>query len=92
MAMLARAVALPQDGGLVGPLGEMAVDAVVAGVERAVVEPADMDVAAEAGVLDLGVGLDPVQPLAFLAPETLVIAERLLVAAEIAGLGWVECN
>src|SRR3546814_5234768 len=47
------------------------VEAVVGGVQRSVVEPFDVDVAgAEGNVLDLGVGLEPVEALAVLGPET----------------------
>ena len=52
---LVRVVAFPDDRDLVAALGEMAVDAVVGDVERAVLEPFDRDVAGiEGGVLDLG--------------------------------------
>src|SRR5258707_15328499 len=84
--LLLRAVALPQDRGLVGAHRQVAVDAVSAGVERAVLEPADRGVAGEAGVLDLGVGLDPVQALAVLAPEGVGVAGGCLIHPEIAGL------
>jgi hypothetical protein len=47
----------------------MPVEAIGRDVQRAVVEPADADRGVIVDVLDLGVGLDPVQPLAFLAPE-----------------------
>jgi hypothetical protein len=41
----------------------MAVEAVGREVERAVLEPADAEIGlVEAGVLDLGEGLDPVEP------------------------------
>ncbi len=63
-------VAFPQERGLVAALGEMAVDAIVAGVERAVLEPFDRDVVRiVGGVLHLGEGLDPVDALGLLAPE-----------------------
>ena len=58
-------VAFPDDRGLVAALFEMPVDAVEAGVERAVLEPFDRDVARRVGgVLHLGEGLDPVMRLA----------------------------
>ena len=70
-------VALPDDRGLVGAGGEVAVDAVGRDVERAVLEPLDRDVVVvEGGVLDPGVGLDPVEPLALLAPEGVRIGDR----------------
>jgi hypothetical protein len=43
-------VAFPDDRGLVAALLEMAVDAVEAGIERAVLEPFDRDVARRVGV------------------------------------------
>ena len=70
-------VALPDDRGLVGAGGEVAVDAVGRDVERAVLEPLDRDVVVvEGGVLDPGVGLDPVEPLALLAPERVRVGDR----------------
>ena len=41
--------------------------------------PADRDVAGVARILDLGVGLDPVEPLALLAPEFRRIGDRFLI-------------
>ena len=59
-----RVVALPDDRGLLAAGREMAVDAVGRDVELAVLEPVDRDVGlVEAGVLDPGVGPDPVEPL-----------------------------
>src|SRR3546814_480764 len=83
--VLAGAVALPQDRRLVGPGRQVAVDAVDRGVEGAVMEPADVDVAAERAVLHLGEGLDPLHALGFLGPGPVGVADRLFVQAEIAG-------
>ena len=58
---------------------QMPVDAIVGGVERAVLVPFDRDVALEARVLDLGIGLDPMEPLALLAPEFRRIGDRFRV-------------
>src|SRR5262249_29177256 len=75
-----RIVALPQDGRLVTALGKMAVDAVVADVQRAVLEPFDRHVAGiVGGVLDLAERLDPVDALGLLAPETVRILDRACV-------------
>src|SRR5262249_4504931 len=72
-----RIVALPQDGRLVAALGKMAVDAVVADVQRAVLEPFDRHVAGVVGgVLDLAERLDPVEALGLLTPETVRILDR----------------
>ncbi len=83
---LFRVVALPQDRGLVAPRLQVAVEAVMGGVELAVVIPADMDVAGEAAVLHLGEGCEPVQSLALLPPEALGVVERLLIELAIAGV------
>src|SRR5215467_5741993 len=72
-----RIVALPQDGRLVAALGKMPVDAVVADVQRAVLEPFDRHVAEViGGVLDLAERLDPVETLGLLTPETVRILDR----------------
>ena len=75
-----RVIALPDDRDLVAALGEVAVDAVGADVERAVLVPFDRDVTRDrSSVLDLGVRLDPVDPLADLAPEAGGVVDRALV-------------
>ena len=62
----------------------MAVDAVGADVERAVLVPLDGDVVGRVGgVLDLGVGLDPVDALADLAPEPVGVLDRALVHRQV---------
>src|ERR1700676_2915172 len=67
---LRGAVALPDDGGLVAALVEMAVDAIPGDIEDAVLEPFDRDVAGSKGrVLDLGKRLDPAYALALFGPE-----------------------
>src|SRR3546814_6866254 len=77
-------VALPDDGGVVLLGRQVAVDAVVAGVGGAVGEPPDVNVVRpEAGILHLGIGLEPVQALAVLAPEPFRIRNRLFVELEI---------
>jgi hypothetical protein len=73
-------IALPDDRGLLGTLGKMPIDAVVGGVEDAVLEPFDRDVAgAEGAVLDLGRRLVPVQALGLLGPEAIRVLERARV-------------
>src|SRR5690606_24207306 len=70
-AVLGRIVAFPDDRYLIAALFEVAVQAVVGDVEGAVGVPLDVDVVVvEGGLLDLGVGLDPVDALALLTPET----------------------
>ena len=59
---------------------EMPVDAIGADVQSSVVEPPDVQIVGRVGnVLDLGVGSDPVDPLAVLGPEGLGVRDRSLV-------------
>jgi hypothetical protein len=83
-----RVVAFPEDRDLVTALGEVAVDAVRRDVEHAVVEPADADIA---GIVDVAhrvgrIGLDPVDPLAVLAPELNRVLDRGLVHRLVLGV------
>ena len=65
----------------------MAVDAVVGGVERAVLEPFDRDVARVVGrVLDLAERLDPVDALGLLGPEPVRVLDRALVHLLVLGV------
>jgi len=69
-----RVVTFPEQGDLIATLIEMAVDAVVADVQGAVVIPADVQIVQREGnIPDLAVGSDPVDALADLAPERLRI-------------------
>src|ERR1700676_1761576 len=82
-------VALPDDGGLVAALVEVAVDAVPGDVEDAVLEPFDRYLAGcERGVLDLGEGLHPADPLGLFGPEGVGIADR--AGIHLAVLGFVD--
>ena len=55
----------------------MAVDAVIGGVQDAVLEPFDRDIARRVGgVLDLAEGLDPVDALGLLGPELVRVGDR----------------
>ena len=81
-----RIVAFPDDGDIVGAGGEMAVEAVHARVQGPVGEPADVEVLAiERGVLDRGEGLQPVQPLADMAPVDVGLGLDLAPGSVIAG-------
>ncbi len=85
LLFLGRIVAFPNDGDLIATRRQMAVNAIGGNVERAVLEPLDRNVAGtERGVLHLRVRLDPVDPAADLAPETLGIGDRPLVKRMIA--------
>ena len=82
--VLVRLIALPQDGDLVPARFEMAVDAVVAGVQGAVVEPADMQIGCIVGdIPNVCVGLDPIDSSAMFQPEPLWILDRTAVVLEI---------
>ncbi|CCE09981.1 hypothetical protein BRAS3843_3500009 [Bradyrhizobium sp. STM 3843] len=70
-------VALPDDRGLVAASGEMPVDAVVGGVQNAILEPFDGDVAGrERAILDLVRRLVPVDAPGLLGPEPVRIGDR----------------
>ena len=80
-------VAFPDDGGLVGAFGEMAVDAIQRDIGLSVLEPVDRDLAGGIGhVLDFGEGLDPVDTFAMLAPERIGIADGLFVHGLVLGI------
>ena len=82
-----RIVAFPDDGRLIAALGEMAVDAVVTDVQRAVLEPLDRHVVrVVGGVLHLAEGLDPVDALGLLGPETVRVLDRSLIHLLVFGV------
>jgi hypothetical protein len=84
---LGRVVAFPDDGDLIAARLEVTVDAVVAGIRGAVLEPADRHVArAEAGVLDAAVRREPVDALPVLAPEGVRVTDAGLVHGLVFGL------
>ena len=69
-AALRGIVALPDDRGLLGALGQMAVDAIGRHIQRAVLEPFDEEIVRVPGnILHLGEGLDPVDALAPARPR-----------------------
>ncbi len=78
--VLAGIIALPDDGGLVAVRLQVAVEAVVAGVELAVLEPADVDVVGEVPVQDVVPLLEPVDVFFRLfRPEPFGVFHRALV-------------
>ena len=82
-----RIVAFPDDRGLIAAAVQMAVDAVVGDVGRAVLEPFDRDVGlVEGGVLDLAERLGPVDALGLLRPRTRRVGERAPVHLLVFGV------
>ena len=80
-------VALPDDRCLVAPLGEMTIEAVVCDVRRAVLEPFDRHfMRIKGGILDLGEGFEPVDPLGMLTPKAVRIVDRVLVHLLVFGV------
>ncbi len=78
--VFARVVAFPDDRDLIATGFQVAVKAVVGGVQFAVFVPFDIDsVRIKRGVFNLGVWLEPVQALALLAPEGFRVVDRLLI-------------
>ena len=77
LRLILGVIGFPDDRGLIAARGQMPVDAIGADVQRAILEPFDVHCAGrEAGVLDLRIGFDPVDPLAMLCPEPLGILDR----------------
>ena len=96
-AILGRIVALPQDRDLLGAARQMAVDAIVAGVQCPIFIPGDANVAVKRGVFYAAIGFDPVEPVAVLAPKPVRIVQRMLVKPQVIGFadlarlrGWAE--
>ena len=79
-----RIIGFEDDRGLQRAVAQVAVDAVHRGVQNAILEPFDRDLAeGEIGVLDLGIGRDPVQPLAFAAPERIRVLDRFPIHLKV---------
>ncbi len=75
-------IALENDRGLIAALFKMTVQTVGRNVQRAVFIPFDIKIlGVVADILDLGVGLDPVDALAVFAPEAFRVLDRLLYMA-----------
>ena len=72
-------VAFPDDRRALAMRLQMPVDTVVGDVRQAVLEPLDRHPSLEGGVLDLGIGLEPVDPPAVLVPEFFRILDALLI-------------
>ena len=78
LCFVVRIVGLEDDRSLVAALFEVTVNTVVGNVQGAIVEPLDADFTeVVVDVFDLGVGLDPVQTFAVLAPECFGVVHRL---------------
>ena len=84
--VLIRLIALPQDGDLVPARFEMAVDAVVAGVQGAVVKPTNMQIGRIVGdIPDVRIGSDPIDPSAVFQPEPFRVLDRVAIVFKISG-------
>mmetsp|Transcript_27214 Transcript_27214/g.49756 ORF Transcript_27214/g.49756 Transcript_27214/m.49756 type:complete len:380 (-) Transcript_27214:71-1210(-) len=71
-----RAVGFPDDRRLLAARLKVPVDTVGGNVQRAVGVPVDRDIPQRVvDIFDLGVGLDPIDPLALLAPERIRIGK-----------------
>src|SRR5207342_964189 len=82
-----RIVGFEDQRGVVAARGEMAVEAIDAGVEHTVVVPADAEiVGVEADVADARGRRDPVDALGDIAPETFWIAQGRCVALRMLGI------
>ena len=77
-------VPLPDDRDLAAALLQMPVKAVGGDIQNAVLEPSDRDRQVEAGILDDGEWLDPVNPLSLLPPERIRIGDRFGIHFAIA--------
>jgi hypothetical protein len=58
----------------------------MAGVDGAIVEPLDVNIAGKGNILDTCKGTDPVEPIPLLRPETLRIVEGAFVFLKIGSL------
>ena len=82
--VLVRLIAFPDDRHLIAAGCQMPVDTIGAHVQSSVFVPFDRHVVVVVrGVLDLGVGLDPVQPLAMLGPKCVGIVNAGLIHLQI---------
>ena len=80
----ARVITFPDDGSLITSLIEVPVDAVVAGIEYAVLEPADVEVGAiEGGIPDHGRELNPVKTFGRIRPELLAVFNRFPISTVV---------
>ena len=80
-------IAFPDDGDVVAFRFKVAIDAVVTGIQRAVVVPANVQVVLRKGhVLHFRERLDPVDALGLLAPERFVVFHRTGIHLLIARL------
>src|SRR3546814_7245816 len=74
----ARRVGLPQERDLVGPLGQMSVDAIVAEVEDAVLVPAYVD-RIERPIAGLGRRYEPIEQIGRAHPEHVRFLNRMAI-------------
>src|SRR5690606_36325813 len=88
LAVGARRVAFPDDGGLVAARRQMPVEAIVGDVENSFFEPFDRNVGfGDAGILDLAGEFHPIESFGLLRPEAVRVADRPRIHHVILGLG-----
>ncbi len=86
-AIFGGVVPFPDDGNLVAPFGEMAIEAVGGDVELAIFKPFDGDMARiVGGVFDLAIGFHPVEDFSLLSPEGLGILDGGLIHGGVVAL------
>ncbi len=85
---IGRIVALPDDRDLIAALFEMTIDAVIGGVQHAIFEPLDGNVAGLVGnVVDFAEGMNPMNVLGrFLSSEAAGVLGRTLIHLAILGV------
>src|SRR5215831_331779 len=82
-----RVVALPNDRGLIAALVQMTINTVEAGVELAVLEPFDRNIARDEGsILYLGERLRPGDAFGLIRPELVGVLQRRRVHFLVLGL------
>jgi hypothetical protein len=86
--LIVKLIALKNNSGLITSGSQVPVNAVIGNVQRAIVEPANMQIIfVKADIAYLGEGFEPIQPLAMLTPETLVFIDLLNIQSIIVFIG-----
>ena len=80
-------VAFPDNRGLLGALGKMPIKAIMRDIGLSIFEPFDRDVRrGKRNVLDLCIGLEPIDALPFLAPIFFIMVDRARIGGAIFGV------